>query len=112
VGEQSTEPIHDASQSFGSKVLNKPSILVIGTNGSQPANIKKAFDKDEVSLTFAKAGSRKALGSGDRPDRVVIWKKFVGHRDTQANPNAVVVDGGLGQVIQAIRNLVSNYHAE
>lgn len=80
------------------------SILVIGARGRQIESIKKDFSDQPVKLDFAQAGSSKSLHSD--AEHVVVMKKFVGHRDTNANPHATVVDGGINQVKEAIRGMI------
>jgi hypothetical protein len=105
-----SEPNYDSAPHAGHTPSVMPSrlkmgsILVIGAKGRQIESIKREFSGEPIRLTFAQAGSAKSLHNN--AEHVVVMKNFVGHRDTKANPHAILVDGGINQVKDAIRDMI------
>lgn len=82
-------------------------ILVVGTRGRQPQQIRDHFSgADDVSLEFAKSGSRKALSGSS--SMVVLWKNFIGHRDSDANPQGVLAVGGIHALKDKIQRVINS----
>jgi hypothetical protein len=86
------------------EVRSKISILIIGAKGQQAQHLKDEFLNDRVELKFAEAGSGKSLRAA--ANNIIIWGDFISHRDTNANPNATIVKGGLSSLKSAIREMV------